>query len=227
VLSTTSWAIHDPKETLELYDFNQKVEGHDWTYWIKDWCRWLVSQPKAINPANDKTGLDTENANLKYRTKVYYLAGATSGKFERRCKVPHGNAIFFPVVVDEESTAELPSLLNGGKKLSGPSTTKLVNKCIEDQDNIISLEATIDKDTSHEVALLTGTLVKNRLRTDIFDLKFPRDNLWDAVADDSEAVADGYWLFIKPPKLRGPHTIHFHAVEDDFEIEVMHYLTVH
>jgi hypothetical protein len=217
-----NWTTHQPEETLQLYDIKEDPLNHNWIFWIKEWCRWLVSQPKDTNPANDKTGMDTDNANSGKNSnpRVYYLAGATSGKFERICHVTNGKAIFFPVVVDEESTAELPSLENNPEKLT--------TKCIEDQDNIVSLEAILDKGTAHEVALLTGTLVKNRKKTDIFDLDFPADNLWDATptkGKPAKAMADGYWLFIKPPK-PGKHTIHFHAVEDDFEIEVAHYLEI-
>lgn len=64
------------------------------------------------------------------------------------------------------------------------------------------------------------------MRADDIDLDFPQDNLWDAVPGKSKAAAEGYWLFIKPPKKEGKHKIHFHALEDDFEIEITHYLTV-
>jgi hypothetical protein len=229
-LMTGNWAMHNPVKTLKFYDYDpkgSKPAGKDWTFLIEDWCRWLISQPKDTNPCNDKTGEFTMKANDAYKSDVYYLAGATGGKFERRCTLK-SKPIFFPVVVDEESTAELPYLLDSKTSVPKPGFDNiLLKKCVEDQDKIISLEATIDKGTPNEVAFLTGTLVKNRIKTDSpFDLDFQNDNLWDAMPIKSKAMADGYWIFIQPPEPNSQHTIYFHAVEDDFEIEVMHYLTV-
>lgn len=221
-----NWQIYEPAEKIQLYNFGDgPIEKKDWAQWIEEWCQWLVNQPKGSNPALDKTGNDTINANQN--RDVYFFAGSTGGKYERRCTIERNKAIFFPIVVDEESTAEFPSALENGN-FTTASSTKLSDKCKEDQDNILSLEVRIDEGTSQEISLLTGSLVKYRQSTDVFDLNFPKgvDNLWDAIGGPSKAVADGYWLFIKPLQKPGKHTIYFHAIEDDFENEVMFYLTV-
>ena len=226
------WQIHKPNESLSLYGIQEdkNPEGQPWENWIQNWTKWLISQPQSKNPAIDRTGEYTEFANEEFEKKygssnVFYLAGSTGGKYERRCTIRGKKAVFVPCVCDEESTAELPSLLDANRALSIAKSNKLKDKCVEDQDNIVSLEASFDRGTKFENTLLTGKLVYYRLSTGIFDLTYEEDNLWDAVPGDCKALVDGFWLFIRPPKEAGEHTIYFHAIEDDFECEITHYLT--
>ena len=187
----SSWQIHEPSGHLNLYNVKENVsEGEKL---IQNWTKWLVSQPHGTNPARDKTGNYTMNANKEFEkrfgeSKVFYLAGSTGGKYERRCNVKKEKAIFFPIVCDEESTAELPSLLDENKTLSDIKSKKLKEKCLEDQDNILSLEVTLDGGTGYEQTLLTGKLVDYRLSTGIFDLTFGEDNLWDACTRKMQCI---------------------------------------
>jgi hypothetical protein len=224
-----SWTIPQPSGPIALYSKEESVRGKTWEQWTVEWWKWIISIPKNKNPAKDMTGDNSREGQDPTKGEdrpVYFLVGALGGTFERRCTIPN-KPILFPIVVDEESTAEKPAFgVDESGKLPPAHRDKLEQDATEDQDKIISLNVTIDKATKHEVVLLTGSLVKNRIGPTEFSLDFPSDNLFDAVElKNSTAISDGYWLFLEPPP-PGPHTINFQALEDDFEIDVKYYLDV-
>jgi len=215
----SAWQIHKPEGPIEFYDIHADAlpDGKSISEWTVAWWQWLIGIPKDRNPALDQTGKFSSQGQST-SSSVYFLVGTTMAKtIERRCDVPKNKPVLFPVVNDEESVAEKPAFAK--------ALPKLTEDAGEDQDNIISMEANFDKNTEHEVSLLTGSLVKNRVRTGMFDLNFPVDNIFDCASGPSKASSDGYWLFLKP--LPGPqHTIHFNAIEDDYSIELTYYITV-
>jgi hypothetical protein len=63
------------------------------------------------------------------------------------------------------------------------------------------MEATIDGEK------IAG-LENYRVRSEVFDLTFPKDNVYDVRPGLTRSVCDGYWLFIKPLQI-GKHFIDF------------------
>jgi hypothetical protein len=51
-----------------------------------------------------------------------------------------------------------------------------------------------------------------RAQSEVFDLVFPEDNLYDVKHRLTRSVCDGYWLFIKPLEI-GKHDIYFKGVK--------------
>ncbi len=148
----------------------------------------------------------------------------------RTCVIPKGKPVFFPLINDEESFAEKQAYLDFSKSAEkgefgqkGGEAMRIATS--EDVDNMIKLEATFDEGTDFEVALLTGRLCKNRVTTDIFDVDFPEDNIFDGKPGPSRIVSDGYWIFLKPPP-EGSHTLHFSGLEDDYGSGVTYKITV-
>ena len=67
----SSWQIHEPSGHLDLYNVKENVsEGEKL---IQNWTKWLVSQPHGTNPARDKTGNYTVNANKDLERVRYFI----------------------------------------------------------------------------------------------------------------------------------------------------------
>ena len=47
-----------------------------------------------------------------------------------------------------------------------------------------------------------------RVQSEVFNLTFPEDNVYDVRPGLTRSVCDGYWLFIKPLQI-GKHHIYF------------------
>jgi hypothetical protein len=232
------WNIRDPREGLKLYE-GESLAREKLDEYIYDFTQWLVSVPLKKNPIYDKTGADTENANKSQKKKfgdIFYLPCTYYGHFERRCQVPAGNKILLAIDFDENSVAELPSLLTKGNvenisnleelKLDDDGHAILRDLCASDQDKMISLEVTFDKGTLYEVEMLTGKLAKLRKSVGPFPLTFEKDNVWRAWPMTGDAYIDGYFLLIQPLTERTNHTIHIRVLEHDVKFEVTYYLTI-
>jgi hypothetical protein len=66
------------------------------------WWKWALSAPDDRSPVADTTG---EHAGWKQPTDVWFLAGTYGGRVTRRCEVPSGRPLFFPVINIQHSRA--------------------------------------------------------------------------------------------------------------------------
>lgn len=94
-----------------------------------------------------------------------------------KCTIPAGKAIFFPILVKEDSDLK--------------TELELINRARDTTNRLIHLEATIDEEKMYQ---LESYLVQS----EVFDLTFPEDNVYDVKPGLTRSVCDGYWLFIKP-----------------------------
>jgi hypothetical protein len=60
-----------------------------------EWWKWAVRRPKGQDPVTDRTG---SRCAQDQPDDVFFLAGTTGGAVRRRCEVPAGRPLFFPVV---------------------------------------------------------------------------------------------------------------------------------
>jgi hypothetical protein len=196
-----------------LYALHELPFGRSWEEWAASWCRWMLSIPKRRNPSLDTTGkYCSVNQNNK---DVWFLTG-TFGNIEpvkRRCAIPAGKAIFFPVLVKEDSLAEDSDL---------KTDSDLINRCNQATNKLINIEAFIDD-------LKMEHLEEYRVRSEVFDLIFPNDNVYNVRPGLTRSVCDGYWLFIKPLRV-GRHSILFRgetSLEDPYTISQLRVNKVH
>jgi hypothetical protein len=190
-----------------LFELNFHPFGVTWERWAAMWCSWLLSIPKRQNPAIDDTGeycsINQDNEN------VWFLTG-TFGNIvpvNRKCTVPAGRGIFFPILVKEDSFQEDPDL---------KTEEDLKKRCQDATNRLVQMEATIDGKT-------LDRLESYRVQSEVFDLTFPEDNVYNARPGLTRSVCDGYWLFIKP-LLPGKHYIYFKgetSLEDPFTLTQM------
>jgi hypothetical protein len=169
-----------------------KPYGLSYGQWTVKWWQWAKLAPMRINPVIDKTG---RYAHVNQQGPVWFLAG-TFGENNlphRSCTLPHGKAILFPVINYEMNPLEKPELANG---------PDLIHHVINDIDDIVVRYAIVD-----------GTTVPvYRIRSDplIFSLKISDENNNGIPGGTTYAVADGYWVFLKP-LFEGNHHIYFHG----------------
>jgi hypothetical protein len=147
----------------------------------------MLSVPKKENPCLDETGKYC-SANQTNKN-VWFLAG-TFGNIipvRRKCKVPLRKGIFFPLLVKEDSFAEDYDL---------NTEADLIERSRNATDKVLHMEATIEKaDRTRRIRLLREHLQKYRVQSEVFDLSFPQDNVYDVRAGVTRAVCDGFWLF--------------------------------
>lgn len=59
------------------------------------WWKWALSAPDELSPVRDTTG---EHAGWRQPADLWFLAGTYGGKVVRRCEIPAGRRLFFPVL---------------------------------------------------------------------------------------------------------------------------------
>ncbi|MGW4380642.1 hypothetical protein [Kitasatospora sp. NPDC004531] len=59
------------------------------------WWKWALSAPQERSPVADTTG---EFADWQQPEDVRFLAGTYGGRVVRRCRIPAGRPLFFPVI---------------------------------------------------------------------------------------------------------------------------------
>lgn len=175
-----------------LYHATDEPFGEPWNRWAAKWCRWMLSIPKDKNPSIDSTGKNCSSQQLD--ENVWFLTGSFGNirRINRRCTIPLGRSIFFPIMEKEDSLAEDTDLT---------SDLGLIERCVDSMNQVFYLEASIDGSKVPQ-------LENYRVRSDVFDLKFPRDNVYGVRPGLTRSVCDGYWLFIKPLPI-GKHKIEF------------------
>lgn len=174
-----------------VFGINESPYGKTYEEWTKEWWQWLVSIPSDLNPSLDRTG---ENCDIDQGGSVFKLTGTGGGTKEVNCEIPSNMAILFPVIAVECSFVESPAL---------KTETDLHDCATSDQDSVTRLSARINGIEIRDIG-------KYRLHSGLFNLTFPDNNIFGVQEGQSEAVSDGYWVFLKP-LTSGSHLIEFSA----------------
>jgi len=175
---------------IAVFSANSKPYGLTYGEWTANWWKWGYSIPKNINPAYDDTG---KNCVQKQNGPVWFLAGTYGHPVNRKCNIPAGKAILFPILNSECSFAEFPNL----KTLS---ELRICAKSIQDQ--ISSLKASVD-------GISIPDLKEYRIQSPPFNFILPQNNILGLPANvNTQAIADGNWVFLKPLS-SGSHKITF------------------
>ena len=182
-----------------------------------EWWVWALEIPTDQNPLIDANPCDVDQ-----HGRFFFLAGVfgTSDPIERTCTIPEGKAIFFPVYNYIQTYGGLP---NGDPDPTSPPNLEGAIEVVRGNvDQATNLKASVD-----------GTNINvNKLRslTIPFEFTLPPDNIF-GIMDSSllgpwEAVADGYWVALRPLSV-GNHEISFSASHPDgVNIDVTYHITV-
>jgi hypothetical protein len=176
-----------------LYERSAHPFGKSWEKWAALWCNWMFSIPKKKNPSLDETGkycsINQNDENVWFLTGTF---GNIIVPVKRKCTIPARKAIFFPILVKEDSLEEDSDL---------KTELELIKRSRDATNRLIQMEAAIDGE-------IVDQLESYRAQSEVFDLVFPKDNVYDVKPGLTRSVCDGYWLFIKPLEI-GKHDIYF------------------
>lgn len=191
--------------------------GHSYAEWGDLWWQWVFSLPVTGHPLFDTTGVDCARGQSG---SVWFLGGtfAGSGPVTRRCTMPVGHAVFFPIVnawadnIGVEPPVPVSTLREWAAWWAYPAT---------------SLNVTLDG------AAVTAPERFHFASPDPFRYTLPeQDNIlqhfgYQYAGAVYPAVSDGYWLMI-PPLSAGEHVLRFQATvaTSGVEIDVTYRLTV-
>jgi hypothetical protein len=169
--------------------------------WTVRWWRWLRSIRHNKSPALDLTGYFCSES--QYDPNVWFLAGTSAPvkTAKRKCIIPHGKAIFFPIIT---------SIFSFPADSWLKSEEEVMTEVIRDIDTVKPMRLTID-------GINIKKLTRFRVRSDPFE---------DIIGGlKTNTVSDGYWIFLKPPNI-GRHSIHFKAKNIDFFNEVTYDISI-
>jgi hypothetical protein len=183
------------------------------------WWQWALSIPSSVNPLADATGA---NCMVGQRDDVWFLAGSFGGgTTSRRCSVPQGVPLFFPIV--NSVNVNTPHVCGQKGPLSVAELRALVAPFI---DTVSGLTATLDS------RALKGV---RRIQSVPFVTALPMDNIFvgpcGGKPQDSPAgifspsVDDGYYVLLEGLSA-GVHTLQFTAANTDFNVNVTYTLDV-
>jgi hypothetical protein len=201
---------------VRIVDPDHRIFGRTYSELAGEWWNWAFQGPIETFPLFDETG---EFCDVGQNGKFWFLAGNFGGTSVRSCTVPAGKALFFPVVntlwwaPEDGDTAE--------------ELRAIANSFIDPGALTISCEI-----NGESVADLFAYRAQSPPGGFTFDI--PEGSVGTAFGFDAgprtPAVADGYWIALKPLP-EGAHAIHFSAIvgdpdTPDFELDVTYLLTV-
>jgi len=171
--------------------------GLTYSEWAARWWQWALSAPTSINPLFDPTGADCA---VGQSGRVWFLAGLPfPGSVTRRCTVPAGYALLFPVLnlAYFAFTSDPPNT----------RTEEFVRSQVTCMQGATNLHASIDGEPIDNIA-------EFRERSVLFDVQLPADNVLGLTPDVapglllSPSADEGFYLFVKPLPV-GQHVVTF------------------
>jgi hypothetical protein len=212
-LFTKSLSTDLSKSQIESLLYNNSAIPYNTTIpeWTAKWWKWAYSFSGFYNnPLLDPNGTSV----MKFQPHdepVFFLSGAYNSVANRTVSIPSGKAVLFPVLNAEISFSDFPNA--------------------KGEDD---LKRALDSDLSAATYVgseLNGiSLPYQRVKADLFDLTVAKDNIFNVRNGTTQAVADGYWVFLKPLPV-GEYTIHikgeqpFYRSEVTYEIDVVDPIT--
>jgi hypothetical protein len=184
-LSSTS------EKQVEYFTPDFRPFGLSYGHWTVRWWQWLISIGPEVNPAADATGKHSDAKQTD--PDVWFLAGTLGGtSAQRKCVIPSGKSILFPVINYEMNPLEKPEL---------KMEIDLIKHVTQDIDDILNLEVVVD---GQNIPIYRVTSDPR-----IFTLRIPENNIFQVpIGGTTRATSDGYWIFLKP-LVPGDHKLYF------------------
>lgn len=180
-----------------IYSTDESPFGIPYSSWIARWWNWTAGISNTEHPRDFAERTCDVSQSWK---DVWFLPDILNGKIVRECQVPAGKAIFIPITTGEQSVAESEEFR--GKPLN------------EVKDSLIKGASYCDNYNTERVAEIDGQKIQGlegnspyRTNTsELFNLTWGENNIYDVKPQTSPAFAEGWFLFVKPLP-QGDHTI--------------------
>ena len=186
--------------------------GKSYNELASEWTNWLVAEPFATNPALDPDG---RFCDLNQQGNVWFLASTFGGVADRTCEIPAGKAIFLSLGGVFVSFA--PEFPSAGDPCAQMATAAEQVRCDVNNDVPVapgvSFEATLDGEPIGDLLAYRAQSQPGGYTLEVPDPSFLTDLGLDP-GDRSPAVADGYFLYLKPLS-QGQHTLSFRMINPD------------
>jgi hypothetical protein len=190
VLASTMVVSADRQDNNpKILPVDEKAYGFSYGEWSAKWWQWAVALPAAENPITDTTG---QFCNKNQDGKVWFLAGTAGGSVARKCTIPAGKAILFPIITAEWSVGE--AVANGGNcfvpaAISGTSKAAL-QACAKAAIDLVNGPGGLKKADVDGISV--QNLDKYRVQSPLFEFNADRTNVFGIPPGPSHAVSDGY-----------------------------------
>lgn len=201
----------------------EEFAGKSYNELASEWTNWLVTEPIATNPAFDPDG---GFCDLNQRGRVWFLASTFEGVADRTCEVPAGKAIFLSLGGVFVSLA--PEFPAAGDPCSQMATDLEKVRCDVNDDvpvaPAISLEVTLDGEPVEDLFAFRAQSQAGGFTLRVPNPSFLTD-LGLAPGNRFPAVADGYFLFLKPLR-PGVHTLNLRMTNPDQSVTGVNYTLI-
>ncbi|HWI41312.1 MAG TPA: hypothetical protein VNX25_07475 [Verrucomicrobiae bacterium] len=215
--------------TSAAYPADSVIFGATYGDWSAAWQQWALSMPSAKHPL-----FDTADCSTGQSGPVWFLGGRYCGTeqpgcqslpAERTCTVPHGKALYFPIVNSACLDTEAEKGFCGSAQ---PIIAQMRAYLAGYLDEATDLRVTVDGKP-----LQGGDIKKGfRVKSPVHPVTLPAGNLLQALDENIPAgtylnVDDGYYVMLQPLP-QGNHTINFHGrfPQQNFTLDFTYRLTV-
>lgn len=201
----------------------QEFSGKSYNELASKWTNWLVAEPIATNPAFDPDGRFCDR---NQHGNVWFLASTFAGIVDRTCEVPAGKAIFLSLGgVFVSFSPDFPA---ASDPCSQMATDLERVRCDVNNDFPrapgISFEVTLDGEPVEDLFAFRAQSQPGGFTLRVPNPSFLTD-LGLAPGDRFPAVADGYFLFLKPLK-PGVHTLNLRMTNPNQSIVGVNYTLI-
>lgn len=197
LLFSTVGLISAQDDDTESYIYLIGSEPFDIPYsqWTELWWNWLVSIPKATNPALDTDGEHCQEG-LQPNYPFFFLVGSLNETASRSCTIPSNMSLFFPATSSFcYNTA------------STEKTEQELRTCASFQESDPGTNVVID---GIDLNTFAYDIKNARVQSNLFNISVPSDSILDISPQNVSGIAAGNWVFLKPGALQsGNHDISF------------------
>ena len=206
------WLMVAAAASAEVVEPGQKFFGKSYQELAGEWTNWLAAEPIATNPALDPDGRFCDR---NQEGKVWFLASTFGGVVDRTCEVPAGKAIFLSL---------------GGVFVSfSPEFPAAGDPCLQMATDLEKVRCDVNNDVPVAPSISFAVTIDGVPVEDLFafraqsqpggfTLRVPDPSLLTdlgfASGNRTPAVADGYFLFLKPLE-PGEHTLNLLMTNPD------------
>jgi hypothetical protein len=193
-------------DKVAIFSPSTRPYGFSYIDWVIKWWQRMFSIQIKSNPATDDTG---KNCAHRQSGPVWFLAGTVvTSTVVRECVLSSSNAILFPIINTERSTAEL----------QGATDSHLIELARHDIDQVYYLYTSVD-------GIKIRDFARYRIQTPPFYATISDNNFMQLEPGHVRMVSDGFWILLKPMAV-GKHSIHFSGMDPNLQLDVTYNLTV-
>ena len=199
---------------------DQALFGKTYAQLANEWTNWFVIEPLATHPALDPDGRFCDR---NQSGKVWFLASTYEGVVDRTCTIPSGKGIF--VSVGGAFVSFGPEFPSAGDPCLQMGTALEQVRCDVNNDVPVApdtkLQATLDGTPVEDLFSFRAQSLPGGFTLRVPNPSFLTD-LGFAPGDRFPAVADGYYLYLKPLS-PGQHTLSVRKVNPDQSVVGVNY----